>query len=524
MICPEKLEFRLWKATVGHWGALTARLKRFDKNASDVLSLKTSGLLNHIATQQPGFDITSFIGKTLPVAAERLSAKQYEETLELTARLVDAGLNPNHVLSQGVPVLAQHCTAADSFSTNLGHLEMLVRAMHEKGMDAGKPLMVAVRAAAKVLDARQMATALKFSLRLVEIGKDPTDVLRFGMPATATALSAQQFRLAMSLASHASRRGLCLTDLLGTQLPTVAREVSPDELTAGLQMCLQLEEQDAALKDFFRTGLPSIVEISPTNEEFFSHLKLVSQMVLVHKKAGIDIDPPLTAMTSGLEATDDFSTNVDALCDFSLLMKKQGVAPNTLLKHGLPMAIPHTPESFRATLRNLATVVVRLRGAKVNDHFLSFIIECGLDRVAKISQTPEQYRNNLLALMKSFRPLVLKRIDPACHERALATIHESPDSYVNVVDELSSQAQLTGGLACLYELAACPAFDWRRLALKRVIELAEQMVEALTTGKSVTLEFDNKRGPQLVPLEPQKATAILRRQKMARVKAPSSLN
>ncbi len=27
MICPEKLEFRLWKATVGHWGALTARLK-----------------------------------------------------------------------------------------------------------------------------------------------------------------------------------------------------------------------------------------------------------------------------------------------------------------------------------------------------------------------------------------------------------------------------------------------------------------------------------------------------------------
>ena len=113
MIRPEKLEVRVWKATVGQWGPIQSVFKRFDKNTASVLSLKTSGLVNHLASKMPEFNLVNFVNNTLPIGADRLSAKQYEEALELVARLVDAGINPTYLLTTAVPALAQCCTAGD---------------------------------------------------------------------------------------------------------------------------------------------------------------------------------------------------------------------------------------------------------------------------------------------------------------------------------------------------------------------------------------------------------------------------
>ncbi|NIP86473.1 MAG: hypothetical protein GTO03_13260, partial [Planctomycetales bacterium] len=62
-------------------------------------------------------------------------------------------------------------------------------------------------------------------------------------------------------------------------------------------------------------------------------------------------------------------------------------------------------------------MVVRLRGARVDDNLLDYVIEYGLDRVAKLSHHEQDFRDKLVALMKSFRHLVLCPLDPACQKK-----------------------------------------------------------------------------------------------------------
>ncbi|NIP86474.1 MAG: hypothetical protein GTO03_13265, partial [Planctomycetales bacterium] len=49
----------------------------------------------------------------------------------------------------------------------------------------------------------------------------------------------------------------------------------------------------------------------------------------------------------------------------------------------------------------------------------------------------------------------------------------------------------------IYELAARPEFDWRRLAVKRVVELAEEARDARQAGQTVTIVCEKSEGPQL---------------------------
>ncbi|NIM09643.1 MAG: hypothetical protein GTO53_10985 [Planctomycetales bacterium] len=497
MLRPEKLDFRVWKATVGSWGPLNAVFKRFDKNTADVLRRKTSGLLNHLVEQKPDFDVARLIVKTLPVAAEQMSAKQYEETLELVARLESSGFNTTHLLNKALPALGNCCTAGDSFSTNLGYLEGLIGHMRSHDMDAGKPLMVAVQAATKGLDSRQLGNSILFCSRLAKTGVDPTDTLRFGLPAAATALNSQQFRLALSLATHAAQRHLNVTDLLEKQLPSVAHAVSPEQLTAGFRLALKLEEHEVFITDFFKTGLVALVEIGEAREILTRNLDLIAERLISLKKDGIELNLPLTAMTSGCEHQDDFPATLEALCRFARQVSQHNVSPVSLMQHGFPVGVSHTPATFRAALNNLVTVVVRLRGAKIDEHLLQFIIEYGMDRVAKVSQTEAIFRDNLVLLLKSFRQLIFSQIDAKRHQKALQTIRDSPDVYVNVVESLKGAVQLRGGLACIYELATHAEFDWRRMSVKRVVELSSQMADALQAGHTVRVGYDPKDGPQL---------------------------
>ena len=167
------------------------------------------------------------------------------------------------------------------------------------------------------------------------------------------------------------------------QLAAVAREVSPEQLTAGLRMAVHLEEKNVEVKELFRTGLSAIVAASATEEDFSRNLDLVTALVLRLKEKQIDLAPPLSAMVSGCSEPDDFRANVETLYRFCLQMKQHGIEPRVLLRHGMPPSIEQSPDSFQATLNNLATVVVRLRGANIDDNLFHYIIEFGLDRVAR---------------------------------------------------------------------------------------------------------------------------------------------
>jgi hypothetical protein len=160
--------------------------------------------------------------------------------------------------------------------------------------------------------------------------------------------------------------------------------------------------------------------------------------------------------------------------------------------------VSQTPETFQTTLNNLATVVVRLRGAGINENLLHYIIEYGLDRVSRTSTTTAHFRQLLLELMKSFRQLALKDIDPPCHHKALRTIRHSPDAFLGVTDTMTSERLLRSGLSLIYELAASPHFDWRKLPPEQIAAMAEKADHLLESGGRFTVDYDKQNGAQLV--------------------------
>ena len=407
-------------------------------------------------------------------------------------------MNPSHAFQHGLPAVAANSRTQDAFKTNLLYVEALIGHSHEKGFDTGKPFFVAVRAAAKELDARQFTASLVLAARLAEAGTDPAELLRFGIPAAAHALTAQQFRLAMTLATQMGRHGHAVGDLLGHELPDVARKLSPAQLTAGLQLALHLEEKNIQLPEFFKSGLHAIVEASTTLDVYRRNLELLAKLMDRLQQKNLRLNLPLLAMTSGCVAADDFRGNVEALYRFALHAQQQDVPPHVLLRHGFPKAAAQSPEVFQSILQALITVVSKLRAHKTNDHLLAFIIEYGLERAAKNSMTVEDFRKTLTVAVKSFRTVLHRDIDAEGHFKASKTINDSPAAFVIITDTIASTTQLAGGLALIYELATSAHFAWQEVSAQRIAQMADETAALVSKGSSYAIMFDAKLGPMIV--------------------------
>ncbi len=500
MLRRERLELKTWWNTLGQWGPTKALLERFDKDSQPVLQGEVAGLINQLVREHEKFDPKLFIQRVLPAAADGLSAKQFTEGLELASRLSAAEINPTQTLQYGLPALAQNANSLDSFKTNLLYLEALVTLLRDKGLERGKPFFVAVRTAARDLDTRQFTTSLVLATRLAEQGIDPAETLRFALPAVAIALNDQQFRLAISLANHAVRRGAGVNQLLGHDLPLVAREIAPDQLTTGLRVAINLEEKNIKTDQLFKKGLQAIVDVSNSPEEYQQNIDLLATLLIKLKRQKVSIRPPIRAMASGCQQGSDFRDNVEALYRFCQTMLKHGVVPDRLLVYGFPPAVAHTPETFQNTLQILTTVVVRLREAGIDSHLLGYITRFALDRVAKSSGTADEFRDNLLTLMKSVRQLAMRDIEPSCHAKALQTIEQSSSFFVSTSELLTAPQLLQGGLAFFYEMAANAHFDWRELRPTLIKEMALEAIELIAHEKPYSVEL-TKEGPKLVPKE-----------------------
>lgn len=503
MLRRERLELKNWWNTLGQWGPTTALLHRFGKESQPVFQRQITGLVNQLIRDVEKFDAKLFIQRILPIAAEGVKAPRFSEGLELASRIGGLGIDPSQTLQYGLPVLAQNANSNDAFKTNLLYLEALLAHLREKRMDSGKAFFVAIRTAAKELDTRQMTTSLVLATRMAEKGVDPSDMLRFAIPAASVALNDQQLRLAMALANHVVRRNGNVTELLGNDLPAVAREIAPEQLTAGLRMSIHLEEKRIGVSDLFKKGLSAIVEASQSADEFQQeenyqqNINMLATLLIKLRQQQMTINPPITAMANGCEQPSDFRDNIESLFRFCQTMHKYKVAPNVLLQHGFPLAVSHEPETFQTTLQNLTTVVVRLREAEVNDHLLAYIIEYGLDRVAKCSATTDEFRQHLVAAMKSFRNLAMRDIDPANHQRALESIEKAGSHFVSASELLTAQQLLGGGMAFVYELAANSHFDWRDLRPTRIKEMAVEALTLASEGKQYSVE-STKEGPRVV--------------------------
>jgi hypothetical protein len=504
MLRRERLELKNWWNTLGQWGPITALLERFGKESQPVLHRQITGLVNQLVRDIEKFDVKLFIQRILPIAADGVKAPRFSEGLELASRLAESGVDPSQTLQYGLPILAQNANSDDAFKTNLLYLEALLAHQREKRMDTGKAFFVAVRTVAKELDTRQLTTSLVLATRLAEKGVDPSDMLRFAIPAASIALSDQQLRLAMALANHVVRRDGNVTHLLGHDLPEVAREIAPDQLTTGLRVGIHLEEKRIAASALFKNGLSAIVEASQSPDEFQQeddyqqNVNMLATLLIKLKQQQMTINPPITAMANGCAQPSDFRDNVEALYRFCQTMRKHKVVPDALLQHGFPPTVSHDPVTFQTTLQNLTTVVVRLREAGVNDHLLAYIIEYGLDRVAKCSATTEDFRQHLITVMKSFRVLAMRDIEKSSHERAFRSIEKSGSHFVSTSELMSAQQLLKGGLAFVYELAANAHFDWRDIRPTRIKEMAVEALAFMENGKQYSVE-SAKEGPKVVP-------------------------